>query len=702
MIQKRIEILKTDGNWSEIELFSGEGIKYNNVINKISNTTERSLSHSNTFKIPWTKKNIDTLGLNVYNTTLLANSLNEKYEAKYYVGEKLLQEGFVVINNMDNGVTSLNFIDKALSLTDKWGSTTYKDFLQDDDLLSNVDSDYVAAIDIMKTYDMDKTSVLPILQNISGEDFPIAYFPNTVNCIGEKFQVDGNGIRLEDRFNPYQSRPLFNVQAFLDMVTQAYGYTLIKNDSVDWDKVKVTAISSEKIAKGEIDEGSSTLSYPSVATSNSYWNEYRQLTDQYTSHTAFQFPSGVGITPSSISLFAPNGVATGINTPNYGWFNNRTIFVPNLSGGSVGLITFQADFYKPNTSNVPIGYIIFKDTTNSGGYVFQAVVVETNNSTTLKFDITINKSQFENPTVPNAGDLVGLYLTGISVTEDIEHMYNMVVTEEVLSGDVVTYDDFGQFEQDEPDLTHTAPLKTIKEIVNGVLQRFGALIEINAKEKTVEIFTYEAYGTKRTNGDVEDWSDYHLEYMPPNFNTNYGNKYAVKNNIGLSNPFIGNSVDWYLGNQNVNSKLKEFAKDYNSHFADITNLIQTNYTNTPYDEFSIEGASMLEFKENLGTLTQRRFDNSTQGNITGVPNLINVNYAQMPKGQEKWYNLIDESVRCRPTFLLPQVEIEFLDIKKPIYVNSLGGFYIIEEIEQYEDESTPVRVKLIKLPSSWE
>ena len=272
MIQKRIEISKANGVWAGIELYEGEGLKYNNVINKIASTTDRSLSHSNTFKIPWTKKNIETLDLNVFNPTQLATALNEKYEARYYVDNILLQEGFVVINNMDNGIPSLNFIDEALSLTDKWGSVTYKEFLQDDILLGNIDADYLAAIDFMKVYDLDKTAVATVLPNITGETFPIAYFPNTVNCIGDKFQVDADEIRYDDRFNPYQSRPIFNAYAFLKMVTDAYGYTLIENPSVDWSKMRITAIAADKLAKGELDSGSTTVEYAPVLESLPYYS----------------------------------------------------------------------------------------------------------------------------------------------------------------------------------------------------------------------------------------------------------------------------------------------------------------------------------------------------------------------------------------------------------------------------------------------
>tara|TARA_R110002050_G_C8939321_1_gene512487 strand:+ start:1028 stop:3166 length:2139 start_codon:yes stop_codon:yes gene_type:complete len=712
MIQKRIEIKKVDGLWAEVELYSGKGLKYNSVINKIASTTDRGLSHSNTFKIPWTKKNSETLGLNVFNSSTLANSLNEKYEAKYYVNNTLLQQGFVVINNMDNGIPSLNFIDEALSLTDKWGSTTYREFLQDDILLENIDADYLTAINFMKIYDLDKTAVATVLPNITGETFPIAYFPNTVNCIGEKFQVDSNGDRPMDYFNPYQSRPIFNAYAFLKMVTDAYGYTLIENPSVDWSKVKITAISDDKLAKGELDSGSTIVEYAPVLESLPHYTESVPVdfVTVMTSHASMRFSTLNGITPVSIPNLdfpATNGVIPGIFVnPNVNdinaWWYSRTIFVPDTSGGNVGTINFKADSYSPNNSQW--GYAIFEDTTDSTNHIFQALVFTENNSTTAVMDVTIDKNQFEPPPT-NGGSLIGLYVVRSSVNiNSPQSMENMVVTESVLSGGVVTYDEFGQFEQDNPDLTHTAPTKTIKQIINGILQRFGALIEINSKENTVEIFTYESYGTKRTNGEFEDWSNYHLEYMSPNFNTNYGNNYAAINSIGLGNPYVGNSTKWYLGNQVANSKLKEFTTDYNTQFSDITNMVQTNYAINPYDEFSIEGASMLEFNVALGQMTQRRFDNSTQTGtyITGVPNLINVNYSQMPVGQSKWYTLIDESLRCKPTFLLPMKDVEFLDIKKPIYVNSLGGFYIIEEIEQYEDDTTPVKVKLIKLPSSWE
>jgi len=698
MIQKRLEILKS-GTWVKIELFFDTGIKYNNVINKMANTTERSLSHSNTFTIPWTRQNIDALDLNTFNVTSLANALNEKYEAKYYVDNELLQQGFIVINNMNNGVPSLNFIDTALSLTEIWGSTTYKEFLEDDVVLSNVSSAYITAIDEMRNYSMDKTAVLSILSDVSGESFPVAYFPNNINVIGDRFNVDSSEVRADDSFNPYQTRPVFNAQAFLNMITEAYGYTLIKNASVDWDTMELTAISAESLDQGELDNSTVGGTYDLVEESEAHY--YNQVILVYEAQVAMLFPESVGLIPNDITGFpaSPTGLQPGAT-----FFTRRTLFAPTFGGGNVGTINFTGEVvsdYQP--TNI---YIVYYDTTAVNTYIIESAVIETNDSTTTVLDMTINKVQFNTPTDPNAGAVLGLYVLPFQspVVLDTYSMYNMVVTEEVLAGEVVTYDDSGQFEQDNVDLTYAAPTKTIKDILNGILQRFGALVDIDTINKEVEIFTYEAYGTRRVAGDFVDWSDYHQEYAYPSYNTNYGNNYAIKNKIGLSNPYLGNSVEKFIGNQVTDSKYKEFATDYNTQFADITSLVTVVGTLNTHSEFSISGAAMIEFQADSGSYQQRRFDNTTQGTSTGLsgmPFLQNVNYSELPEGQDQWYTLIDSSIRCTPTFLLPQNVIRYLDIKKPVYINHLGGFYIIEEIIAYDDVTVPVRVKLIKLPSEW-
>jgi len=54
-------------------------------------------------------------------------------------------------------------------------------------------------------------------------------------------------------------------------------------------------------------------------------------------------------------------------------------------------------------------------------------------------------------------------------------------------------------------------------------------------------------------------------------------------------------------------------------------------------------------------------------------------------------------LRVVAKFLLPVNVIKTLDITKPVYVNDLGGYYIIEEISEYVDSKTAVNIKLIRL-----
>ena len=699
MIQKRLEINRDDV-WFELELYYGEGLKYNNVINKISDTQDRSLSISNTFQIPWTKQNIDALNLNLFNYSDLANALNEKYEAKYFIDNILSEEGFIVINNMDNGIPSLNFVDKALSLVEEWGSTTYKEFLQDDNILLNVSSTYVTAIDAMKSYDMDPNAVLGILGNISGETFPIAYFPNNVNAIGDKFQSNPDESRYDDYFNPYQSRPLFNAQAFLNMVTEAYGYTLVQNTSVDWDKMAVTAICANGLANGEVDEGTQTYQYDTVFTGEAHYSSHNSGTGIYSYQAGMFFPESVGLAPEDITNFptAPTGLTVGSS-----WFTERMLFVPNTTGGFSGNIKFVANFTQ-ETPDYEI-YVVYEDTTATNAYIIEAVTVDTDDSTAFQINITFDKFQFDpgESTDPDAGNVVGIYLLVDSTNlTGGQGMFNMTVTEEVLSADITTFDDYGQYEQSTVDLTYSTPTKTIKDLINGLLQRFGALIEIDHQNNQVEIFTYDYYATQQTSGNFVDWTEYLQEYVSPNYNTNYGNNYAIKNKVGLGSPFTGNYNERYLGNQVSNSKYKEYGENLNTQFNDVTKLIYVVGTSNTYDEFSIGGASLVEYSYDSGSFSQRRFEDAsgvTQGTITGIPFMTFVSFSELPDGLEAWYNVIDSAVRCKPTFLIPQKEMRNLDIKKPIYIGKLGGFYIPEEIIQYEDEVTPVQVKLIKITS---
>ena len=128
-MRNRIDIFR-GGEIYSLKLKDNHVIKYNAIGNRVGNVQTREISHSNTFSIPNTLENRKALGLNVFNAKALAKALNSKYPAKYYVGDKVMKEGFIVINNSKKDI-KLNFLDGSLSIVDKWKSTTFKQLLRD-------------------------------------------------------------------------------------------------------------------------------------------------------------------------------------------------------------------------------------------------------------------------------------------------------------------------------------------------------------------------------------------------------------------------------------------------------------------------------------------------------------------------------------------------------------------------------------------
>ena len=96
MKDTRLEILK-NGEWVSLRLRDSSAIRYNALINRIGSISSREISHSNTFSLPPVFQNTQALGLNVFNKSVMAQAFNRKFEAKYYVQDKLLQVGFLFL-----------------------------------------------------------------------------------------------------------------------------------------------------------------------------------------------------------------------------------------------------------------------------------------------------------------------------------------------------------------------------------------------------------------------------------------------------------------------------------------------------------------------------------------------------------------------------------------------------------------------------
>lgn len=692
MENTRLEILK-DGVYVSLKLRDNQPIRYNNVINKIGKVDSREISHSNTFSIPYIFHNINALELNSFNVHDLAVSLNQKYEAKYYKDDTLLRKGFVVVNSTDAGFIRLNFIDSALSLTQKWGSTTYRELLRNPSL--PIPSNYKTAITEMQDYFLDKALPAPHLSNVGGETFPISLFPNSLNCIGDKFQDYFDGVRPDDTFNPYQSRPIFNAYAFLNLVCLAYDYTPVFDSSVDWDIVRKTYMVAEGLEKSEQENGGIVvIPHPFVQmTSPHYIN--LGFGDVYDYQVAMVFTEDTGIAPNSIPNFPSNPL--GIDLPGDSFFSKRSIFVPDLNE-NVGEIRLKA-FVPSELFQHPV-YGVWTNATEGDPPLIREIATTVDNSTFLFMDVTINKTEFDTP--PAGGDqIIGVYVTSdtTSLLVDSGGMMSMQAIETYTPPGVVSYDkDTLEFLQENIDLTYAAPKDNITKILSGLMHKEGILMNIDSENKEVEFFSYSAYKTKVDSGDFLDWTNYLQEYVNPNYNTKYGNEYAITNKLGLNSPYLGNTVKIILGNQTTSSRYKDFAENYLKHFKDVKKVTSIVNNLVPYVEYEVSGTSLVEYDSDLASLVQRNFQKVTQGNLVGLPYIQNVNFTVVPDGVTWWYKLVDSSVRAKPSFLIPINEAKNLDLRKPIYVGQLGGFYILEELEGYQDSSTVVKAKLIKIP----
>lgn len=694
-----------------LRLKQGAAIKYNAVINKVGKVATREISHTNTFTLPHVHHNLQALGLNVFNPTELAKAMNAKYIAKYYVEDKLLKKGYLVINNTNGGLIKVNFIAESLSLTSQWGSISYQELLQDE--VRQFPADYAAAIAELRDYDLDKNAVLTPLSEIGTRGYNLCLFPNNLNAIGDKFQIDQNEQRVTDTFNPYQSRPIWNAKSVFDLACEGFGYTADFDDSVDWDKVAETYIVNDKGDQSKKGlNGIQTSTYQTISSNSPYYSRFDALFNNFQTKALFNFSTVTSLRPNDIPGWVdPTGLAvhnpfnSNITGP---WMSEQSVFTPNNAAGNVGEIHFIADHGQTALTNYEYSiFNIWSNATPGGDIVVDTVLFDSfgvNNpptefvvGTTYQVDLTIDKTYYD--TIPTGADsLIGIMVSfGTSFSGSNGGLYNMIVQEEWLPEGVVAFDDFGQFLPDSADLAYAAPRDSVKKVLSNLMHKEGILMDINDDTKVVKFFNYGEYEQQRVDGNFSDWSKYLLKYDSFMHNTDYGTNYAKLNKIGLSDPFIGNTFDLVLENQGSDSKYKDVANDFVSAFKDVENVRQINNT-FPYFEYTNQGVGLVEFTGIVtNTLTQTRADNTTQGTFNELAHVANVNYATIPDGVNLWYTLVDQAVRVDAKFLIPVDVMNSLDLSEPIYVEELGGFYIIEEIKEYINGTNAVTVKLIKL-----
>lgn len=732
-METRIEIYK-DELWKPLRLRGNSSIKYNSVINKVGKIESREISHTNTFSLPYIHENIETLGLNVFNTRDMAKALNTKYKAKYFVNDVILQEGFILINNSSEGIIKLNFIDESLGLIEEWGGTTFRELLRDSE--ANIPADYATAIDELRTYSMSKTNVLSQTSEVGSRGYNLALFPNNLNQIGDKFQLDQNDTRQDQEFNPYQSRPVFNAKAIFDLASETFGYTATYDDSIDWDLVSETYMTDSTEDKNEEESGTTgeLISQPISMVSPYYFSridtnfpngpfEGELWYSRYFTKTFLKYHPSISTAPMFIDDWVNPTYADGttevvmFNNGGYvvNYFGSHCVLTPNVNNGNVGTIRWMGNLPPLSGGQTFIesyvSYTCYKRL--GGGDIMWVRVPLGSGGANITFDgefdidVTMDKVFFDNQAPVGAGDVIG-----VMIAHEKGHMlnhsggggkvYNVQVKETFLNEGAITFDDFGQYEPDSVDLTHGASKKTIKELISSLMHKEGILMNINAKNKTIKFFGYNHYYTQRENGNFYDWSDYLLKYNNIVRNTDYGTGYAKRNRVSLSEPFQGNFYDVTLSNQGDNSKYVDFTTNEVKQFKDVVNILSIdNSSSNDWIEYETKGFSLVEYTGVIDSVAphilQARANGDWQGVIGDIPKLANVNYARLPEGLKAWYSLVDSALRVTAEFMIPLDVITSIDLSQPVYVEELNGYYIVEEISEYINGVTPVKVKLIKL-----
>lgn len=682
----RLEIF-IDGVWKTLELFDKASIKYNKVINKIASIDTREISHSNTLSIPTTYHNKTVLGINVFNKQQLSKALNSRYEAKYYIDEKIVNEGFIVINRSDEEDIKVNFIDTSLEIVDLWGSLSFRQLLNDPSL--SIPADYASSIVELKGYTLLNSALAPIVGEVGTKGYNLCLFPNNLNAIGDKYMLDAEESRPDNSICPYQSRPLYNAKALFDLACEAFGFTPIFDPSVDWDDVADTYMVANGLGNNFVDDGVTTV------FSTLVYNPDTLLVDSAVDRVAIQATASKSEQPNNI---------TGWVDPESGWIgthlDENVIFEPDLELQANGVIRYNVNHTNGDTTLPDNCYGVWENAGGTG-VVFKTLLVEnaaTIGTNVLEFDI--NKVQlFDPPT--GAGEFKGVLAT----VNTAGTILNYQITETFIPISSVSYDELGQFESQSIDLTYAAPSNNIKSLLLALMSQFGILMNIDSLNKEITFFNYSRYLTKRFEGEFTDLSDYLLEHEPKGYNTDFGNSFGKLNEVSLSSPFRGNTFFVSITNQGNDSKLKDFSENKSKIFKDVTQVNRIPNTATPYVEYTNQGLGLIKYSGTLDDLTQVKFIEeptssttfTTQGTLTGVPSLINFSLSFIPSGVSEWYRLVQESIKARPRFLLPIDVVRNLDLTLPVYIEQLGGFYIVEEVGEYENPQEIVTIQVIKL-----
>lgn len=710
-----LEIFR-DGEWHKLDLPNGQKVKYNLLVNDIGNPSERKISHSNTYTLPKTVNNIQALGLNYLNSNALRRSLNRKFDCRIKDRGRITMEGFLVINRPTDKDIKVNVIDKAVDLLGMWGSTTYKELLNNDALISSLPQAFRNAVAQLREFNIPlQNQPMTPTSNIYGLSYPLAAFPNTLNVIGDNFNKLDTDIRVPaDRINTFQSRPLFNASAFLRMICNAYGYNISISPSND--------PRNDYIVPESANEEPDTNQNPETGLLDDVkrWDIYDPGSSNTVGQMAFYLPPGVpSNSPNNITGYTDPPELLVENVPAYSRRDYKAmnciyyISESRMSGKLTYFCNYQNVSTFPDNNCYVRHYVrsVWRNLNGLGVMFHEIEGIEDvwewkSLSEVQSAEIVIDKSQFKIKPDPNAFTFFGILHivqfrrpTAILYPEEYDspHMINMRTTEEIITEDKITFNDKDEFYQGTTvNLANAAPQETIKNLLSGILVRNGLLCYIDDLNKTVYFYGYGLMTSRITSRTyIDDWSDYFLKNMPIEYDTQYGDKYAKLNRIGLKEAFPGNSYNLKLSEQGEDSKYKDFVEFENPQFKDVTEVKLVNTGGVkPYFEYTNKGLGLVSIESTINGLIQTNSKGVEAGTVN-VRHAQNVNYHRLPQSVIDWYEIINKGVRVKGYFLLPQDVIKNIDLRRPKYVEGLNSTTIIEKVSEYVDAQTPVEVTLI-------
>jgi len=712
MIKQELYI-KKNTSWIALETFDRESVKYNAVVNRIGNPYSREIKHSNTLSLPYTSYNIAALELNRFNHTSLSNQLNKKWECKVLIDDDSILKGYLVINNTDGGQINVNYIDGALALIDLWKKDNLYNLFNTSELYSNLPITYQSVVDEMTSYNITSGD-LARLSTISGKTYPLSLFPNTLNSIGDKFnKLDTDERVPPDRINPWQTRPLLNVKAFLDSICYAYGYMPIYEKEVDINDLSVSYIVSDK-GKNNNEAKNSLLQFTSDtnASSNPYGTSFSTPPPTNYCYNVMEF---VGIGPYFRPIDIPNWGKPADMYPDYSYRLRTCGYMPDVSKGYVGTINIHGNLaivspygaaLEPLNARVSV-FAAYENVTPGGNVVFKTLTTDPDLSVYAEItsiDCEVDKAEMEIPPA-GGGTFLGIFVDvkskgGINAFDQqlldsyIVETYINPAAEEIVYNENDEY-----FINTTVNLTSEFPKNSISTLLVGILSQQGLLCDIDEKNKEVVFFTYGTYSRKIAVGDFYDWSNHLVSERLAVYDTDFGLNYGKINRIGLKEPYRGNSYDRVLTTGGIESKLDSLVEYYSKEFKDISAVQSVNFLGShPYFEYKNLGLGLVNSEYDINGLIPTRA-NGTEGSSNNYAHVQNINYLSLPRGIEEWYNLIDIGLRVKVQFTIPESTIKTLDIKKPVYVNDLLGFCIIEEVKEYINSTVPVDLYLLRAPS---